>query len=539
MAEIKRVFQVDGKPFFPLGGQAKNSSGYNREEAETAFVAVRAMHGNTLEIPVYWEQVESVEGTYVFDGVDDLLELASEYELKLVLLWFATWKNGDMDYAPTWVKADQLRFRRVINPLGVPIWGLSPYCRATRDADARAFAQLMAYLKAYDTEHAVIAIQVQNEPGTLWSDRDYSPETEAIFQSAVPAELVRAIAAAPQSPVHAAWQAAGARTEGNWPELFGRYGGEYLNTWTVCRYIDHIAGQGKAAYDLPMYVNVWLGEQFFRLAGDYPSGGAVGSVLDIWLWTTKHLDLIAPDIYIQHSAGYREICDRYTRPDNPLFVPESGSSGSNAWLMMYALADYGAIGYASFGVEHILDADGALVPGAQQLAQSYHAVAEAIPLLLQYQGTGQVRAIVQEESQPEQYLDLDGWYGVVSFGYGASSYVGRDWRHTAGALPRRAWDPGAARGRGLLFQADRNTFYLVGGAYQLHLCRKGSWASMTSFTGLRDFHLDRQGHFVTVDEGHLDASGEFVVDRRRNGDEIDHGAWVEPDVRVVRVVMSD
>jgi len=33
MAEIKRVFQVDGKPFFPIGGQAKNSSGYNRAEA--------------------------------------------------------------------------------------------------------------------------------------------------------------------------------------------------------------------------------------------------------------------------------------------------------------------------------------------------------------------------------------------------------------------------------------------------------------------------------------------------------------------------
>ncbi|MFO7695656.1 MAG: DUF5597 domain-containing protein [Anaerolineae bacterium] len=538
MAEIKRVFQVDGKPFFPIGGQAKNSSGYNRQEAETAFRAVKAMHGNTLEIPVYWEQVEPVEGTFVFDSVDALLALAAEYELKLVLLWFATWKNGDMDYAPTWVKTDQLRFRRVINPLGVPIWGLSPYCQATRAADARAYAHLMGYLKAHDTARAVIAIQVQNEPGTLWSDRDYSPETETIFQSAVPAELVQAIAGAPESPVHAAWQAAGARAEGNWPELFGRYAGEYLNTYTICRYIDHIAGAGKGVYDLPMYVNVWLGEQFFRLAGDYPSGGAVSDVLDIWLWTMKHLDLIAPDIYIPYTAGYRQICANYTRPENPLFVPESGSMGPNAWQMMYAIGEFNAIGYACFGVEHILDAEGNVVPPAQHAVDSFRVVREAIPLLLQYQGTGRVHAIAQEENQGEQYFDLDGWYGVVSFGYGAPSYVGRDWRH-ATAGNRRALDPTIPRGRGLLFQADRNTFYLVGGACQLHLCRKGSWASMTSFTGLRDFHLDRQGHFVTVDEGHFDAAGEFVVDRRRNGDEIDHGAWVEPDVRVVRVVMSD
>jgi len=538
MAEIKRVFQVDSKPFFPLGGQAKNSSGYNRAEAETAFKAVRALHGNTLEIPVYWEQVEPVEDTFVFDGVDALLELAAEYELKLVLLWFATWKNGDMDYAPTWVKTDQERFRRVINPLGVPIWGLSPYCQATRDADANAYARLMAYLKEHDTERAVVAIQVQNEPGTLWSDRDYSPETEAIFQAPVPAELVQAIAGAPASPVHAAWQDAGALMQGNWPELFGRYAGEYLNAYTICRYIDHIAGVGKAVYDLPMYVNVWLGEQFFRLAGDYPSGGAVSAVLDIWLSTMKHLDLIAPDIYIPYTAGYRQICANYTRPENPLFVPESGSMGPNGWQMMYAIGEFNAIGYACFGVEHILDADGNVVPPAQHAVDSFRAVTEAIPLLLKYQGTGRVHAIVQEENQGEQYFDLDGWYGVVSFGYGSPSYVGRDWRH-ASVGNRRALDPSLPRGRGLLFQADRNTFYLVGGACQLHLCRKGSWASMTSFTGLRDFHLDRQGHFVTVDEGHFDADGAFVVDRRRNGDEIDSGAWVEPDVRVVRVVMSD
>jgi hypothetical protein len=538
MAQIKRAFQVDGKPFFPLGGQAKNSSGYNRQEAETAFRAVAAMHGNMLEIPVYWEQVEPVEGAFDFAAVDTLLTLAREYQLKLVLLWFATWKNGDMDYAPTWVKNDQQRFKRVVNPMGVPIWGLSPYCQANRDADAKAFSRLMGYIKAHDSDHAVIGVQVENEPGTLWSDRDYSPETEAIFRGPVPADLVQRIASTPQSALHAVWREAGAKMSGSWPELFGAYAGEFLNAWTITHYIDYIAETGKAVYPLPMYANVWKGEQFFRLPGDYPSGGAVGRVLDIWKWSAPHLDLIAPDIYTGDSPGYQEFCEVYAREDNPLFVPESAPAGSNAWLMMYALAKYGAIGYASFGVEHILGPDGQVVPPAAQLVDSYRAVAEAIPLLLKYQGSDQVHAIVQEENQVEQSLDMAGWLGVVTFGYGAPGYVRRDWHHS-GDHPRFQEEPNAPRGRGLLFQASKNEFYLVGGAYQLHLCRKGSWQSMFSYTMLRDFHLDRQGHYVSVDEGHFDDHGAFVVDRRRNGDEIDSGVWVEPDVKVVRVVMSD
>ena len=119
MAEIKRVFQVDGKPFFPLGGQAKNSSGYNRAEAETAFRAVKALHGNTLEIPVYWEQVEPEEGAFDFSSVDTLLGSCREHDLRLIVLWFATWKNGEMRYCPGWVKSDRERFQRVLT---APDW---------------------------------------------------------------------------------------------------------------------------------------------------------------------------------------------------------------------------------------------------------------------------------------------------------------------------------------------------------------------------------------------------------------------------------
>ena len=100
MTDIKRVFMVNGKPFYPLGAQADNASGYNNIESETAFKAVKLIHGNTLEIPVYWEQVEPEEGKFDFTSVDALLANARRNGIKLILLWFATWFCGTYELCP-------------------------------------------------------------------------------------------------------------------------------------------------------------------------------------------------------------------------------------------------------------------------------------------------------------------------------------------------------------------------------------------------------------------------------------------------------
>ena len=183
MSEVKRVFTVDGKPFFSVGGQARNSSGYNELESETAFKAVKLVHGNTLEIPVYWEQIEAEEGKFDFASVDNLLASARRYELKLVLLWFATWKNGCMEYSPQWVKSDAKRFPRVKSTTGDDVWVLSSHYQATLDADRRAFCALCEYLKQNDHDpQSVIAIQIENEPGILGSDRDYGDLAQEEFE---------------------------------------------------------------------------------------------------------------------------------------------------------------------------------------------------------------------------------------------------------------------------------------------------------------------------------------------------------------------
>jgi len=107
MTEVKRLFMVDGKPFLPVGAEFLCQSGYSaRDEAEVeeAFKAITAAHGNAGEFPVFWDQVEPEEGKYDFSSVDTLISLARKNGVKIILVWFATWKNGTMDFAPAWVK---------------------------------------------------------------------------------------------------------------------------------------------------------------------------------------------------------------------------------------------------------------------------------------------------------------------------------------------------------------------------------------------------------------------------------------------------
>jgi beta-galactosidase GanA len=143
MTNIKRVFTVDGKPFFPLGCESLYVAGYSvRKESETdeAFKAVKDANCNTSMIDIYWDQLNPKEGEYDFSSIDALIAGARKFGLKLILLWFGTWKNGNMDYAPAWVKNDRRRFKRVKSCSGKELWNLSSFCKANMDADKTAFA---------------------------------------------------------------------------------------------------------------------------------------------------------------------------------------------------------------------------------------------------------------------------------------------------------------------------------------------------------------------------------------------------------------
>jgi hypothetical protein len=531
MTEVKRVFKVNGKPFFPLGGEASNSSGYNDNESEMAFKATKAIHGNTVEIPVYWEKVEPEEGKFDFTMIDALLTSARKYEIKLVLLWFATWKNGNMDYAPAWVKTNPQRFKRVITSSGEDLWVLSSHCKATLEADKKAFVALCKHLKAKDnTEQTVIGLQIENEPGNIGSDRDYGPEGQAEFNSPVPAELLTAIKKAGKGRVYDIWQKNGSKNSGVWPDLFGWESGEMMSAWSVANYIESIAASAKVVYDIPMFINVWMMESGWSIPGEtYPSGGAVSKVLDIYKWFTPHVDMIAPDIKPSAHKLYAELCAIYSRDDNPFFMPETPPSPD----MFRAIADYNLIGYFRMAgsVESFLAPDGSIRPESQTGVDTIRSVASAIPLILKYQGTDKIHAVLQEEFMEEQHIDFDGYWGLISFASGRGSFGARDWRHSTVDMYFKEPPTDPNRGRGLVFQVSKNEFYLVGVNYRLRLRPKPSADKKQAPLAIKLL-----GRALSVDEGHFDKNGKFVVDRPRNGDQLGSGIWVEADVGVVRII---
>ncbi|QDK35250.1 DUF5597 domain-containing protein [Sphingomonas sp. IC081] len=326
---------VDSAPFLMLGAQINNSSAWPATLPKV-WPMMAAMHVNTVEVPVGWEQIEPEEGRFDFAIVDQLLEQARAQNVRLVLLWFGTWKNTNPQYTPRWVKLDNARFPRMRRADGTLHYGLSPFGKATLAADSKAFAALMRRLAEVDRQNTVIMMQVQNEAGSYGLARDHSPEADAAFAAPVPEALRRRLG----------------KPAGNWTALFGRDAELYFHAWQVAGYIDKVAAAGKAVKPLPMYVNAALpGDPFtWQDPNTYASGGPANTVIDVYKAAAPHLDLVAPDIYNPKHKAYLGFLDAYTRPDNALFVPETGHAPEYARHFFAALGR-GAIGWSPFGLD--------------------------------------------------------------------------------------------------------------------------------------------------------------------------------------------
>ncbi len=113
----RHALMVDGAPFLMLGVQANNAANYP-SQLPKVWPAVKAMHASTLEMPVAWEQIEPVEGQFDFSFVDVLIKQARENDVKLVLLWFATWKNNGPAIRARMGQAGRQALPRVITRQG-------------------------------------------------------------------------------------------------------------------------------------------------------------------------------------------------------------------------------------------------------------------------------------------------------------------------------------------------------------------------------------------------------------------------------------
>jgi beta-galactosidase GanA len=181
---------VNGSPFLMLGGELHNSSMGGFEYMRPIWKRMADANINTLISTASWELVEPQEGQFDFSLVDSMILGARKEGLKLVVIWFGSWKNSASSYVPSWVKLDQKRFPLIKDENGKTLNILSTLGR-TCNADAKAFTELMKHIREIDSRHnTVVMMQIENEIGTLRTKRDYSDVANAAFNGPVPAELM-------------------------------------------------------------------------------------------------------------------------------------------------------------------------------------------------------------------------------------------------------------------------------------------------------------------------------------------------------------
>lgn len=479
---------VDGEPFLVLGGELHNSSSSSREYMKKYWPVLKNSGMNTVLAAVEWSLIEPVEGRFNFSVVDDLINDARKHNLRLVLLWFGSWKNGQSHYIPEWVKKDFNRFPRVKAENGKSLEILSIFGKETLKKDSEAFAAMMKHIAERDSQYrTVLMIQVQNEVGIIGSPRDHSAPADTAFQSPVPQELMDYLVQNKEKllpELLEVWSETGFKTSGNWQEVFGKGDktDEFFMAWNYARFLNECTLTGKNEYPLPMFVNAWIVQPSDKRPGDYPSGGPQAHVLDFWRAGAPDIDLFCPDIYL---PDFEKICALYTRNDNPLFIPESRAGEQGAGQLFYAIGKHNAIGYSPFGIERIFQRN-----EEEPVSKAYKILQGFSPLILEAQQKGTITSVLlKEEQNPSEELTI-GDYKIKAElfrGWGSSSS-----RREAG-------------GYCIIINSDPDEYIIYGDNVQI------SFSPVTPGPAI--------AAIAQLDEGKYE-KGKWIQGRRLNGDDI-------------------
>ena len=431
---------ANGKPMLMIGGELGNSSASTPEDVKRTFAHLSKIGLNTVLAPVSWELIEPQEGQFDMSSLDVILTEARRNGLRVVLLWFGAWKNSMSCYAPEWFKRDVKRFPRAHTQDGKPVEEASSLSKNVLEADKRAFCRIMEHLRDHDAqEQTVIMVQVENEIGMIEVPRDYSDDATHMYRTAVPQQLTAYLAKHQKSlhPYLKEKLQPQAKAGADWAQLFGDdiYTEEIFQTWTYATYVEQIAKAGREIYNLPMYVNVALDSRG-RKPGQYPSGGPLAHLIDLWHCGAPSIDVLGVDIY---DKGIKSWLEKYHLPNNPLFVPEIRLEDKDAMYALYAFGHHGAMGFCPFSIEDYpltksnksndwkqmdlsqddqLNAFSSAGTSLSPLVASYKLLRQAEPLILERQGTKDMDAVLLDNGQREaEIITPDGIRLTIKHSY--------------------------------------------------------------------------------------------------------------------------
>jgi hypothetical protein len=217
--------------------------------------------------------------------------------------------------------------------------------------------------------------------------------------------------------------------------------------------------------------------------------------IDVWRAAAPALDFLSPDIYFNEFAQW---AGWYTRPDNPLFIPETQGGAAGAANALYSFGHLSAIGFSPFGIEDQgnapVDLAGITIPGEHPdrnaMASVYSELSKLASMILEKQSTGGISAVLMEgEAQRSARLPL-------------GDYTANMTRTGSATSP-------AARLAAMFLQMGPNEFIVV-----------GSGDAQITFTS------DKPGPPIvgieSIDEQFF-VNGQWVIGRRLNGDENSQG----------------
>ncbi|WP_234734219.1 GH35 family beta-galactosidase [Tellurirhabdus bombi] len=485
---------VQGSPFLMLGGELGNSSASDLGYMKPIWPRLAQMHVNTVLAPIYWELMEPQEGNFDFTLVDGLIKEAREHRMKVVFLWFGSWKNSMSCYVPAWVKTNTQRFPRAQNRKGQGQEILTPFNKENLEADKKAFVALMRHIRETDErQQTVIMIQVENEIGMLPDARDHSPAANAAFRQSVPKGLMQYLQTHKNElapAVRDAWKSTGFKPSGTWEEVFGKSlaTDELFIAWFFAQYTNEITEAGKQIYALPMFVNAALNRPNVK-PGDYPSGGPLPHIIDVWKAGAPAIDFLSPDFY---NPDFKHWNDQYTRKDNPLFIPEIRFEPSVAAKVFYAIGHYQGIGFSPFSIESTDK------PADEPIAKSYRVLEQLSPVVLAHQGKKKMEGVLFDKKTAVDTVKLGGYIFTVKHDY------------TLGWSPKAKDDEWPQTGS-LIIQTGENEFTAAGTGIVITCTSDRKEAPLAGI--------------LRADEGTY-VDGKWVPGRRLNGDQDHQGRHI-------------
>jgi beta-galactosidase GanA len=314
---------------------------------------------------------------------------------------------------------------------------------------------------------------------------------------------------------------------GNWFEVFGKDADEFFHAWSIARYVDQIAAAGKAVYPLPAYMNAALKDPFNPNSkpGEYASGGPTYNVIDIYKAAAPNIDLLAPDLYAPESKSYEKTLDYYARPDNALFVAESGHKDVYA-RYIFSVLGRGGIGFDPFGIDYTAYTNyplGARVWDKEAIKPFTRVYSIFGPMAREWAKLAyesEVWGVSEPDDHSAQTIKLGPkWSARVNYRAWQFGFI--DSNAKRDDFPDGSEVPSG----GVVFAKLGEDEFLVAG--------------LNARVNIDPQQADKDHPAIldSVEEGHF-KNGKWVMERRWNGDQIDYGLTFTNQPMILKVKMG-